>query len=178
MYTDESFHIDIQVTTSHYIDDDVVRAALTLWGASNAKAEMTKLLTDPNSAISRQLSEEMMAEFQAKLLIGKDYPKDPIRLVSVDSWEETDEPRKRRSIGLPPVGGERILAWILPFERAEAVLGDLDEKFRKRIARGVSKNEAVTWYYWHVARSSGHFLFELALRFIGIEQLLHKIGLL
>jgi hypothetical protein len=81
---------------------------------------------------------------------------------------ETPEP-------CPPARGEQILAWVLPLGRAEAVLGDLEEQFRRRLARGVSEKEAVRWYYWHVARSSGDFLFQKA-RWFGIGFWLLKLS--
>jgi hypothetical protein len=73
---------------------------------------------------------------------------------------------------------EQILSWVLSADQREASLGDLEEAFQDRLARGVSEKELVWWYHWQVARMCGHFLGQKVLKLIGVAALLHKMGLL
>jgi hypothetical protein len=76
---------------------------------------------------------------------------------------------------MPPIAGERIIA-LLGGEMAEAILGDLAEKFEERVER-IGETRARAWYWWQATRSVGSFVGRWTRRLIEIEALLQRIGL-
>src|SRR5271170_7159470 len=98
-------------------DDDlevIVKMVVETWRTSENGSEVAKLLRDPQSEISREIS-EAMAEYEATISAEKAQTSDPRKYVFVDSWDDDmHEWMDVNPTRLPPAGGERILTWILP----------------------------------------------------------------
>jgi hypothetical protein len=76
-----------------------------------------------------------------------------------------------------PKGAERLLNWITHPDRVEAVLGDIERRFRMKVkANGEFK--ARRWYWEQIAHSAVYFLVQTILRGVGVVYLLRKLGLL
>jgi hypothetical protein len=72
--------------------------------------------------------------------------------------------------------GEIILPYLCSPEVSEALLGDLDEGFRRRTTkRGVAA--ALWWYRWQIARSVVKFAANVLFRVVSILEALRKLGL-
>src|SRR2546427_479861 len=76
----------------------------------------------------------------------------------------------------PPKLGEYIFGFISPADRLEAILGDLEENFRDRIAKhGIAA--ARRWYWFKLVQEVGFSAVRLLQFAVSIHDLLKKLGL-
>jgi len=71
----------------------------------------------------------------------------------------------------------RLLKWIVPPDRLEAILGDLAERFRMR-ARPGKEQTALEWYSRQLRWTTWHESLRLLRRICGFAHLLQRLGLL
>jgi hypothetical protein len=76
----------------------------------------------------------------------------------------------------PPALGERILRYLCTPAELEGVLGDLEETFRKIVAKD-GRGAAQRWYWWQVARSGAAFGMKLLSAAVVVKEMLSKLGL-
>jgi hypothetical protein len=76
----------------------------------------------------------------------------------------------------PPGLGERILRYLCTPAELEGVIGDLEETFRKIIAKD-GRGVAQRWNWWQVARSGAAFSIKLFGAAVVVKEMLSKFGL-
>lgn len=76
-----------------------------------------------------------------------------------------------------PSGSDRLLKWIVPPDRLEAILGDLAERLRIRSRPG-NEHAALQWYSRQLRWTTLHEILRLLSRICAFAYLLQKLGLL
>jgi Bacterial sugar transferase len=76
----------------------------------------------------------------------------------------------------PPKCAQRLLFWLLPLDRQEELIGDLDEKYRTKLLPDYGCREADLWYWWQTIRSIAPLLRRTLLRWSLFAGLVKAAG--
>ena len=75
-----------------------------------------------------------------------------------------------------PSAAETIISYACSPDRLEAVLGDLQRNFARRVAKH-GDTAARRWYWWQTARTLTAFGLQLVTKAVLLRALLAKLGL-
>jgi hypothetical protein len=104
----------------------------------------------------------------------RDLPTFHAEMVKIEALEDEAHALAEKEVILPPAIGEALLVLFSPKNRADAVMGDLEERFNEEVnAKGAKRARLLYWA--RVLRSVGPLLW-VKIRHAGILAALFEIG--